>query len=208
VNSVTGSGAWHPNQDVLALYARYDLPLTARWRVAWHIKHCSECEQQILLFRSSYVELNREANHQTLTGFEAIADWRRLEREMLGNIAVGVAAARCIENVGRKRTWTLRATIFGALTTLFVIGWMTHIPSAETGRLVEILSRIAGMKHTVVVGTVLQTTPQGIAVRTQDATLTILHPASAVIGVSGSSAVSARYVDDTGQVNIAKVYGQ
>ena len=46
-------------------------------------------------------ELNRESSDETLTGFEAIADWRSLEREMLGNIAVGVAAARCIDKVGR-----------------------------------------------------------------------------------------------------------
>jgi hypothetical protein len=58
-------------------------------------------------------------------------------------------------------------------------------------------------------GTVLRSTPEGIAVRTQGATLTILHPRSAVVSLSGSSAVAARYVDeDTGQVTIANVYGQ
>jgi hypothetical protein len=58
-------------------------------------------------------------------------------------------------------------------------------------------------------GTVLQSTPGGIAVRTQGATLTILHPNSAVISLSGTSGVSARYFDEeTGQVTITKVYGQ
>jgi hypothetical protein len=55
----------------------------------------------------------------------------------------------------------------------------------------------------------LKNTPDGIAVRTQGATLTIMHPRSAVVLVSGPSSMSARYVDeDTGQVTITKVYAQ
>jgi hypothetical protein len=60
-----------------------------------------------------------------------------------------------------------------------------------------------------IAGTQLKTTPDGIAVRAQGATLTILHPASAVVSVSGPSSMSARYVDEeTGQVTITKVYAQ
>jgi len=58
-------------------------------------------------------------------------------------------------------------------------------------------------------GTVLRTTPDGITVRTESATLTIMHPPSAVLSLSGASSVAARYVDEqTGQVTITKVYGQ
>jgi hypothetical protein len=58
-------------------------------------------------------------------------------------------------------------------------------------------------------GSVLRATPDGISVRAQGATLTILHPRSAVVSMSGASAVRARYVDeDSGEVTITSVYGQ
>jgi len=55
----------------------------------------------------------------------------------------------------------------------------------------------------------VRTTPQGIAVRSQGATLTLLNPSSATVSLSGASAVGARYIDDeTGQITITNVYGQ
>ena len=111
---------------------RHDLPLTTRWRLGRHIKRCAECGHQVLLFASAHAELSREAQQQTLTGFEAIADWPRLELEMLGNIAVGVSAARCIEKVGHKRVWIVRCSLAAAFSALFVVGWVTHIPGSET----------------------------------------------------------------------------
>jgi len=199
----------HPGLDTLALYSRGDLPLAERWRIKRHVKRCTLCEHELLLFASAHAELKREASAQTLTGFEAIVDWLRLEREMLGNIGVGVAAARCIEKVGRTRVLVLRGLAIGGLLALFVAGWMTHIPLHETRQFAASLRRAAGLEQPPLSGTVLRATPDGITVRTQDATLKILHPASAVVSVSGSSAMAARYVDqETGQVTIANVYGQ
>jgi hypothetical protein len=86
---------------------------------------------------------------------------------------------------------------------------MNHIPSEQTQHLLATLRSVTGFERPIPAGTVLRSTPEGIAVRTQGATLTILHPRSAVVSLSGNSAVSARYVDeDTGQVTIANVYGQ
>ena len=209
MTSATGARESHPNLESLALYSRGDLPFSVRWRIKRHVKRCTLCEREVSLFVSARAQLNREAGDQTLTGFEAVADWTRLEREMLGNIGVGVAAARCIEKVGRTRTLVLRGSGIAALAALFVAGWMTHIPSRETHQIAASLRRAAGMEQTPLTGTVLRGTSDGIAVRTQDATLTILHPASAVVSVSGSSAMAARYVDEnTGEVTIANVYGQ
>lgn len=199
----------HPAVQSLALYSSGDLPLIARWRIGSHLARCADCEQQVFLFRSAAAELKRQANTQTLTGFEAIADWMRLEREMLGNIGVGVAAARCIDKVGRGHVLLSRAALVLGLMALFVAGWLTHIPREETGHLAASLRRLAGMERPQITGTILRTTPDGIAVRAQGATLTIMHPPSAVVSLSGASAVSARYVDEeTGQVTITKVYGQ
>jgi hypothetical protein len=199
----------HPRLETLALYATGDLPWRLRWRTASHTKRCAECEQQVLLLRSARVQLKREADAQTLTGFEAIADWGCLEREMLGNIAVGVSAARCIDKVGRKRGLLSKTAFVAVLMVMFVAGWVTHIPYVQTLHLTASLRRLVGMERPQPVGPILQTTPDGIAVRTQGATLTILHPRSAVVSMSGASAVGARYFDEeTGQVTITNVYAQ
>jgi hypothetical protein len=199
----------HPSLEVLALYSAGDLPLLSGWRTRYHVARCHECECQVHFFQSATEELKREASTETLTGFEAIADWPSLEREMLGNIGVGVDAARCIDGVGKRSSWIMRFAIASGLALLFAAGWMTHIPSDESQRLLATLRTFVGLERPAPVGTILRSTPDGIAVRTEGATLTILHPRSAVVSLSGNSAVAARYIDeDTGQVTITNVYGQ
>ncbi len=199
----------HPALGTLALYSSGELPWSRRWRVGHHVARCADCEHQVALFRSAKAELRREANSETLTAFEAIADWNRMEREMLGNIAVGVAAARCIDNVRRGRVLLVRGAVVTGLIALFVAGWATHIPKEQTEHLAAALGRIVGLEHPQITGTVLRGTPDSVAVRAQGATLTILHPPSAVVSLSGTSAVAARYVDEeTGEVTITKVYAQ
>ena len=206
-NSVPAQG--HPTLQALCLFAGGDFPWTTRVRMGRHIRGCSACEQQVALFRGARVELRREANAETLTSFEAIADWSRLEREMHGNIAVGVSAARCVDKVTRGRVFFWRGAFIAGMTSLFVAGWMTHIPRQQTDHLVASLRRLVGLDQQEIAGTVVRTTPEGITVRSQGATLTIMHPPSAVVTMSGSSAVEARYVDEqTGQVTITNVYGQ
>lgn len=200
----------HPAVSTLALYSGGDLPWAERWRLGRHIQRCPECEQQLSRFRSGREQFQREAGSETLTAFEAIADWNRLEREMLGNIAVGVAAARCVDKVGRGRAVLSRIAIASGLLGLFVAGWVTHIPKDQTLHLFASLQRLMGAERPQqVAGTVVRTLPDGIAVRTQGATLMIMHPQTAVVSLSGPAAVAARYVDEeTGQVTIANVYGQ
>jgi hypothetical protein len=201
--------AVHPRLETLALYLTGDLPWRLRWRTASHVRHCADCEQQVFLLRSATMELKREAEAQTLTGFEAIADWGRLEREMLGNIAVGISAGRCVDKVGRKRLLFSKGAFAVGLMALFFVAWLTHIPPMQTEHLAASLRQFVGLERPQITGTILQTTPDGIAVRAQGATLTIMHPRSAVVSVSGASAVEARYFDEeTGQVTITNVYGQ
>ena len=201
--------AAHPSIETLALHSTGDLPLIAGWRVGYHVGRCADCGHAVRLFRAATAELKRESAAETLTGFEAIADWPSLEREMLGNIGVGVDAARCIEGVGRRRSFTMRFALAAALLLLFAAGWLTHIPSEESQHLLATLRNVTGFDRPARTGTILRSTPNGIAVRTEGATLTILHPRSAVVSFSGNSAVAARYIDeDTGQVTIANVYGQ
>jgi hypothetical protein len=201
--------ARHPSIEILGLYSAGDLPLLLRRRTAQHINRCGACERQVLSFRSSRTELRREAQGQVLTGFEAIADWHALESDMLGNIRVGVAASRCIEKVGRTRKLASRIAWVAGMTALFVCGWLSRVPAEDNQRIVSALRRAVGLERPQFYGTVVRSTPEGIAVGAQGATLTILHPESAVISMSGSASVTARYVDDdSGQVTIANVYGQ
>ncbi|HEX4749411.1 MAG TPA: hypothetical protein VH302_07700 [Bryobacteraceae bacterium] len=204
-----GPDMTHPSAPILALFSSGDLPWKTMWRLKRHVNRCEQCEQHGAEYRAAKAELRREAQSESLTAFEAIADWSVLEREMLGNIAVGVAAARCVDKVRRGRSWLIKASLATALTTLFVAGWITHIPREQTEHLAASLRQIIGLDRPVYLGTQLKNTPDGIAVRAQGATLTIMHPRSAVVLVSGPSSMSARYVDeDTGQVTITKVYAQ
>jgi len=201
--------AEHPNAEILTLYSAGDLPLALRLRIGRHVRFCAACEQQVLSMQSAKAELRREAQSQVLTGFEAIADWQTLESDMLGNIRVGVAASRCIENVGRGRRFGFRFAWAAGMATLFAAGWIARVPADDSQRIVTALRRVVGLEQSPFNGTVLRSTPDGISVKTQSATLTILHPQSAVISMSGPSAVTARYVDDdSGQVTITNVYGQ
>lgn len=204
------SDTGHATSETLALFSRGDLPWVERWKIRRHVARCSVCEEEVSRLRFATEELKREAGTQTLTGFEAITDWTRLEREMLGNIAVGVAAARCIDNVGRSRKalFSNVAAVAGLLV-LFAAGWFTHIPREQNSHLVASLRQLVGGTPVRQIGSVLRATPDGISVRAQGATLTILHPRSAVVSMSGASSVRARYVDeDSGEVTITSVYGQ
>ena len=121
----------HPSIEALALFSSADLPLLDRWKIRRHIAACERCDRQISLFRASLVEFKRQAKTETLTGFEAVVDWSRLEREMEGNIIVGLAAARCIEQGPNHRGLLIKFSLATVMVTLFVMGWMTHVPSEQ-----------------------------------------------------------------------------
>jgi len=198
----------HPTHRSLALYLGGDLPWLAKTKLRVHVRSCPRCQQYVGSLEEAQGELRREAEAQTLTGFEAIADWSRLEREMMGNIGVGVAAARCVDHVGHGRkllTWT--AAVVG-LILLFIAGWVTHIPREQTQHIFTAFQQWSG-RAPQISGTVLRSSPDGVAVRAQGSTLTLMHPRSAVISVSSTSGMEARYVDsETGQVTITSVYAQ
>jgi hypothetical protein len=129
---------------------------------------------------------------------------------MLGNIAVGVAAARCIDNVRSSRVvvWRAAGAAVG-LAMVCLIGWYANIPSGRREALTRSFRSSMGVEPPQLSTSVVSTTPEGIAVRAQGATLTILHPPSAIVTLAGSSSLGARFVDEqTGQVTITNVYGQ
>jgi hypothetical protein len=200
----------HPTAGLLALYSRGDLSWRQSWAVRKHVGRCVQCGHQVEQFKSAAALLHHEASEETPVGFEPVANWTALEREMVGNIKVGLDAARCIDKVGRGRFtgWRVALTT-GILSVVLTVGWMINIPSEQRIHLANSLKRVVGRYPAYAAGTVVETTPHGIAVRSQGATLTLLSPSSATVSLSGASAVGARYIDDeTGQITIANVYGQ
>lgn len=202
----------HPEERVLALYARKDLGWREQFVLARHVKSCAECTATVERFHLATADFQHEAAAGTLTGFEAIADWNTLEGEMLGNIRVGLDASRCIDHVGRHgfAGWRVAAVVLGLLL-VFVMGWMLNTPREQTDGLLTRIRMITARTTQEPRGSVVSTTPLGIAVRSQGGTLTLLSPSSnpVSVSVSGASAVTASYVDaETGQVTITNVYGQ
>jgi hypothetical protein len=201
----------HPNAEELALLVGGDIPYVRRWQIQNHVNHCAECEQEFERYQASHAELRRLAEAEMLTGFEAIGDWDRLQREMTGNIHVGVAAARAIDKSSHRRLRKFRfAALAAGLIVLFTAGWLLNVPAEDNSRIVSAL-RSAWSGPQVAAGIILRTTPHGVSVRSQGTILTVLHPSSTNVtaSFSGNSSVAMRYVDDeTGQVTIANVYGE
>ena len=200
----------HPSAEALALFSAADLPWLERLNIRRHIAGCDHCDRQLALFRASNVELKRQARTETLTGFEAIADWSRLEREMEGNIIVGLDAARCIDKSPNSRGIFLKLGLASGMAALFAVGWVTHVPSEQSSRMYSaVVGAFSGNRQHENQGPILRSQPGGIVVGSPEGSLTILHPAGAMVSLSGTSAVEARYIDDeTGQVTITDVYGQ
>jgi len=209
MTSQAAAGNDHPTYKALALYSGKDLNWSARWKIRHHLRGCVQCQQALESLQAATLELRREADLQTLTGYEAIADWARLEREMMGNIGVGVAAARCIDHVGHRRIGWARVGIGVGMALLFALSWETHIPREQTEHLWTSLRQWAGLRSPDSNTTILRSSPDGVAVGAQGSTLTMWHPRSAVVSVSSGTRMDARYIDtETGQVTIASVYGQ
>lgn len=201
----------HPRPEELALAARGDLPLWDRWRVYRHARQCGVCERELDEYHEVLNTIKMQAEAQGLTSGESAIGWQRLEREMIGNIKVGIAAAQCIgDSSGRVlHRWKVPALVAG-LSLLFVAGWLINVPRDDRDRVMTALRAVAGHRHAAA-GLILETNPHGVSVRFQGTSLTLLHPASAraTASFTSNSSVGVRYIDDeTGQVTIANVYGR
>lgn len=188
----------HPALSKLALCASGDLRGFAAWRLRHHLRRCPLCRKEAEAFRATRDELRRSADREALA---ALAHWNRREREMIGNIAVGVAAARCIERIGPKRILRSRAAWTCVAVGLLLAGvWAARLKQPRD---------MSGAAPQQTAGAVVETTPDGIAVRTAGGSLTMLHPASAVVSLGRGPGVAASYIDEeTGEVTIANVYGK
>ena len=201
----------HPSQQDLALCAGGELPRYRQWIVRYHLRQCARCEEDVQQFERVCAAIKRAPEAEGVAGIKAVGNWAALEREMIGNINVGVAAANCIENVRHRPRYAWRGfAAASALSAVFALGWFLNVPQHDTARILYTL-RNAFSRPRIASSIVLQSTPRGICVRSQGATLTLFHPGTtnATVSLTGDSSVGVRYVDDeTGQVTITNVYGE
>lgn len=188
----------HPRLPKLALCASGDLRGFAAWRLQWHLRRCSLCRNEMEAFRAARQDLRLAADREALA---ALANWNRRKREMIGNIAVGVAAARCIERIGPKRILRSRTAWACVAVGFLLLGvWAVRLNQTP---------EVPGAHPLQTAGAVVETTPDGIAVHSAGGSLTMLHPASAVVSLARGPGVAASYIDEkTGEVTIANVYGK
>lgn len=207
--SSEAAGQAHPGPAELALYARSDLRLLSRLRIGLHVRSCSHCRQQLFTLKHAIRSTAEEVRVRVRRAGN-IQGWQRLQQEMTGNIAVGLAAAQCIEHVDsrRRRVW-LRVLAVCGILSLLVLGWMTHIPASDTARILAVFTHLreAAGSPPSSTGRVLSSTINGVSVSANDAALKIITPSSSIVFCSGDTTLRSSYVDDeTGESTVSSVY--
>jgi hypothetical protein len=185
----------HPSEIDLSLFTGRDLSLLENWRVGRHVRYCDSCAGVVREFRAASEELRG-----SLQDLPEGLNWDRLASEMTGNIHVGLAAGECVAPViarsQRLNGWRT-AAVMASVTVLLMGGWWLNIPPHQTiGKATEV---------------VLENTSNGIELRQDGSSLTLLHSrgGNSVVLASSPGSLRARYVDEeTGQVTINNVYAQ
>ena len=191
----------HPSPEALALLAGGDLPRWRHWTARWHLKGCARCRSEVAGFRgvSAYI-------HSSFR--PAATDVATLEREMLGNIGVGLAAARCVDNVGAHRrinAWRVAAVL--SLAFLFVAGWITHIPRAQTERLAATLLGALARAQTPNEKILLKRTRDGINTQFGGQSVTVVAAPGSSAWLAGPRDISMSSIDDeSGTVTVVTLH--
>lgn len=175
----------HPSDTDLALLSGEDLGFLARLRISRHVNGCLECAAALAEFRSVRDEAAMLPEPQL--------NWASLEAEMRANIRLGLEAGECIRAVPAARTWNPRlAAALGCLAMVVGAGVLMHRPGVAPNA-----------------AAVLETSDQGLEVRSKSGSLMLLnrHGAVADQTVNAQGAIRARYVDgEAGTVTINNVY--
>lgn len=194
----------HVSAERLALYSTGDLPLFPRLIAGYHLRSCARCRDEVQAFRTCLHRLQSSAAVQTALP-ENTLEWKRLEDEILGNVAVGLAAARCIEKVGAGRRFAFTGGIVvTGLFILFVAGWLTHIPVADTERLWASVRKAASRTHPSEQAPIVYSETGAIAIRNQGMKVALQTSPAARTWASGPSRITSMFVEEeTGQVVVS-----
>ncbi len=212
----------HPGPAQLALFSGGDLSRWERWRVSRHVRHCSQCRQEVQALRDASGQLRELAGE--MAELPNALNWNRLADEMTGNIRVGLAAGEAIALFDKPlRTkprlgWHAGMVIAGA-TVIFAIAFWSSLPPQQAEHLLTSLNRIrterlGTLVHsaTAAAGSpeevILEASSSSIQVRENGRAMSLIpHSDGATVSVSMHGSAGVRFVDaDTGQVTTNKVY--
>lgn len=192
-------GASHPSEHVLARYAGGDATWPERWYVSRHVRQCEECEELVVRYQMDRAMLQDNAAEPPHA-----LDWASLEREMRGNILVGLAASEAIqpEPAPRDRLGWRAGLAAAALTAVVMGGWFFRDPR-------ELVANMQKAWNPQQASVSVSAEPDGVAVTEGKSQLMLLRPKSAsepMMTTRGPRVVQTSYVDeDSGQVTITHV---
>jgi hypothetical protein len=191
----------HPSETQLVLHASGDLPRLEGWRVQRHVSRCASCRSAVDGFMADQDWL-REAGNMLPPG----VDWQSLSAEMTANIHVGLVAGQCVAPVAAKFPVWRWAAAAACSAALLAGGWYLN-PTAKSAN------------H------VVYATETGVELRGQSGALVLQGPQDKrpgdvravftsgvdMLGAADKRGTSyntlgARFVDDTGQVQVVRVY--
>jgi len=202
-------GHRHPSPAALALYARSDFSRFSHLRVRLHLRKCGRCRRQVASIAETIAQAAQDVKIR-LAHTEDLPGWDRLRQEMTGNIAVGLAAAQCIEHVdSRRRRFWIRILVACGVIVLMTLAWMTHIPESDTARIWQAITSVGRSRAAAPTTPVLSSTVNGLAVSSRTAGLKIITPASSTVYCSGPGTLRSAFIDaETGESTIVSVYGR
>lgn len=198
--------AQHPKPTELALYATGDLPLLQRVALRWHLRSCASCRNELTELGRAIIDVQSGAVRQAMS-IAPVLDWSALEREMVGNIGVGLAAARCIDKVGTHRNVLWRgALLVSVLAVLFTLGWFTHVPGEQNQHLLGSVERLFHRDLSPSARFAVRAETQQLGLGTGAAGITFFHPPALNTASYGDSQLDVRYLDEeTGEVTLLTV---
>jgi RNA polymerase sigma-70 factor (ECF subfamily) len=185
----------HPAVEDLALFVSRDGPLVSELRARWHVRGCPVCAARCAALKKAEVK-TRQAARQELRALEGLVDWLPLEREISGNIAVGIAAARCIDHVRKRRSLSWKATVLAlGVSALLAAGWMTHIPAEQSARLLATLQQ--AFRGGIHQGVIVAGSAPGVIfiANSLNERVAMVQPAGAAVQVDGLGGVSTTFFD-------------
>jgi hypothetical protein len=201
----------HPDDSRLSLIAGGDAGFCESWMLRRHLRQCAPCRETVEAFRRLRADMRGEFSRMP-----AGLDWNRLAEEMRANIHVGLVAGECVAEAkprGMVRPpWKPALAAAALLMVLISSFWMTF-PTDQKLVLSQRLAHLWSPRPPAgdIGGVYLEADRNGIQVKGNGATLTMMHAGSepAVVSVSAQGSLRARYIDDdTGQVTITNVYAQ
>jgi hypothetical protein len=185
----------HPTESDLALFAGRDVALAERVRIAWHVRRCSRCREDVDALRETSAALREDLSYVPPS-----VDWDRLAAEMTANIHLGLEAGECVAQP-KPRPVSLQWRVAAALASVTIViagAWWLNPPVRQSPEM-----RAPRVE--------IRTTSAGLELNENGNSLVLLHgrgtQVQRAIIVSAPGSLRARYVDtDTGQITINNVY--